>query len=304
MNWVVGIDLGGTKTAIGLINPQDQIVERVRLPTLAEEGPASIVARIGDVVDGFRTRLPAGEALTGLGICAPGPIDPINGIIVNPTNLPKFYNTPMSQLLGDRLGIAIRLEHDAKAAALGEMHFGAGRGVSSLVYIVIGTGVGAAIILDGQIIRGVRNFAGEIGHATLDPYNGERCACGSLGCVETYMSGPWLERRYHRLRPESSGVTGEQIAHLATEGDPAAAQVMNGAGEALGIAIATLAMVLDIELYIIGGSVVKAGDVLLNPARQAAPAHSFITVGPRIRIEPAALGDDGPILGGGWLARR
>lgn len=304
MNWVVGIDLGGTKTAIGLINPQDQIVERVRLPTLAEEGPASIVARIGDVVDGFRTRLPAGEALTGLGICAPGPIDPINGIIVNPTNLPKFYNTPMSQLLGDRLSIPVKLEHDAKAAALGEMHFGTGRGVSSLVYIVIGTGVGAAIILDGQIIRGVRNFAGEIGHATLDPHNGERCACGSRGCVETYMSGPWLERRYHRLRPEKSGVTGEQIAHLATEGDPAAAQVMNGAGEALGIAIATLAMVLDIELYIIGGSVVKAGDVLLNPARQAAPAHSFITVGPRIRIEPATLGDDGPILGGGWLARR
>ncbi len=304
MTWVVGIDLGGTKTAIGLINPQDQIMERIRLPTLAEEGPSSIVARIGDVVDGFRTRIPADEALTGLGICAPGPIDPINGIIVNPTNLPKFYNTPMSQLLGDRLNIPVKLEHDAKAAALGEMHFGAGRGVSSLVYVVIGTGVGAAIILDGQIIRGVRNFAGEIGHATLDPHNGERCACGSRGCVETYMSGPWLERRYQRLRPESSGVTGEQIAHLAAEGDPAAAQVMGGAGEALGIAVATLAMVLDIELYIIGGSVVKAGDVLLNPARQAAPKYSFITVGPRIRIEPAALGDDGPILGGGWLARR
>jgi glucokinase len=303
MNWVVGIDLGGTKTAIGLINPQDEIVERVRLPTQAEEGPASIVARIGEVVDGFRTRLPAGEALTGLGMCAPGPIDHLNGVIVNPTNLPKFYNTPMSQLLSDRLGIPVRLEHDAKAAALGEMHFGAGRGVSSLVYVVVGTGVGAAIILDGQIIRGVRNFAGEIGHATLDPHNGEPCACGSRGCVETYMSGPWLERRYQRLRPDQAGITGEQIAHRAAEGDPVAAQVMGGAGEALGIAIAKLAMVLDIELYIIGGSVVKAGAVLLEPARQAAPKFSFITVGPRIRIEAAALGDDGPILGGGWLAR-
>jgi len=311
MNWVVGIDLGGTKTAIGLINPQDQIVERVRLPTLAEEGPSSIVARIGDVVDGFRTRIPADEALTGLGMCAPGPIDPINGIIVNPTNLPKFYNTPMSQLLGDRLSIPVKLEHDAKAAALGEFYFGAGRGEQSMIYIIVGTGVGAALIIDGVIYRGMHNSAGEFGHTVLER-NGLLCSCGNHGCVETFMSGPRLVQWYEIMQhggPVVGGElsfpsTGEEVAKLAVQGDPSAVAVLTQAGAALGAAIATLAMIVNIDLYVVGGSVAKCGDLLLAPARQAAPRHAFASVASHIRIVASTLDTDAPILGCAWLARQ
>jgi len=178
--------------------------------------------------------------------------------------------------------------------------------------MVVGTGVGAAIILDGQLIRGVKNFAGEVGHATVDR-NGEACACGSRGCLETYTSGPWLARRYQRLLeregksiPNSADmpVTGETVASRARDGEGSARQIMDEAGEALGIAVATMAMTLDIELYVFGGSVPKCGDVLLEPARRTVPKYSFRTVGPRVRLVVSELGDDGPILGCGWLARQ
>lgn len=302
-DWVIGVDLGGTKTALGLISPDNQIVARRRIPTLAEKGPEQAVRRIAEQARDLEQTLPAGQRISALGICAPGPLDHISGVLINPTNLPRFYNAPLRQQLSAALGVPVTLEHDAKAAALGEMAYGAGRGVSSQVYVIVGTGVGAAIIMDGQIIRGVRNFAGEVGHITIDPLHGEPCACGSRGCVETFMSGPWLERRYQRIHPQQQ-VTGEEISQLAAQGDPAARAVLRGAGEALGVAVASLAMILDIELYIIGGSVARAGDFFLQPARQTAPKYAFASVGPRIRIVSAELGEDGAILGSAWLARQ
>jgi glucokinase len=151
-----------------------------------------------------------------------------------------------------------------------------------------------------------------VGHTTVDR-NGELCPCGSRGCLETYTSGPWLARRYQRLlerekqaeQMESEApITGETVACLAREGDPLASQIMTEAGEALGIAVATMAMILDIELYVFGGSVPKCGDTLLEPARKTVPKYSFRTVAPRVRLEVTQLGDDGPILGRAWLARQ
>jgi glucokinase len=302
--WVVGVDLGGTKTAIGLISPADAVVGARRIPTRAEDGPQQIVERIAACVDELSAAVPAGERIGALGICCPGPLDQATGTLINPTNLPKFYNTPLRHMLSDRLHVPVVLEHDAKAAAVGEMHYGAGRGESSLVYVVAGTGVGAAIIMDGKVVRGQKNFAGEIGHVSLDR-NGELCACGTRGCFETFIAGPWLERRYARRKAsDTPTVTGDQISALALQGDADAAQVMREAGEALGLAIASMAMILDIELYIIGGSVAKAGDVLLEPARQVVPKYTLVSVGPRVRIVEAQLGENGPILGCGWLARQ
>jgi len=310
--WVVGVDLGGTKIELGLIDPQNEIVARKKIPTEAEQGPEAAVERMAAVVEEFARRLPEGESIASLGICCPGPLDHIAGVLINPTNLPKFYNVPLRQMLSDRLQMPVSMEHDAKAAGLGEFYYGAGRDENSMVFIVIGTGVGAAIFLDGQLIRGVKNFAGEVGHATVDR-NGEACACGSRGCLETYTSGPWLRRRYQRLlehegRSISSvgeaPITGETVASRARDGETLARQIMDEAGEALGIAVATMAMTLDIELYVFGGSVPKCGDVLLEPARRTVPKYSFGTVGPRVRLVVSELGDEGPILGCGWLARQ
>src|SRR5574341_237199 len=240
--WVVGVDLGGTKIELGLIDPQNRIVARKKIPTEAETGPEAAVERMAAVVDEFTRLLPEEASIASLGICCPGPIDHIAGVLINPTNLPKFYNVPLRQMLSDRLDMPVSMEHDAKASGLGEFYYGAGRDEHSMVFMVIGTGVGAAIILDGQLIRGVKNFAGEVGHATVDR-NGEACACGSRGCLETYTSGPWLRRRYQRLleregksihEAAEAPITGETVATRARDGDPLARQIMSEAGQALG----------------------------------------------------------------------
>jgi glucokinase len=218
-----------------------------------------------------------------------------------------LHNVPLRQALSKELSLPVTLEHDAKAAALGEYRYGAGRGERSMVYLVLGTGVGGAIVVDGQLYRGSHNSAGEIGHITLDR-NGDLCACGCRGCVETYLSGPALARRYlGRLeehgRPAPEGpVTGERVAALARQGDGVAQQIVTEGGEALGVAIASTAMIVDIDLFVLGSSVARAADLLLEPARRTLPRCSYGSVSARTRIRVTELWEDGPILGCGWLA--
>jgi glucokinase len=311
--WVVGIDLGGTKVDFGLVNPQDQIVARRRIATEAQAGVQSVVERLTQNILELEKELPPEERVAAVGICTPGPVDYEAGMLLDPPNLPALHNTPLRQLLADRLQIPVSLEHDAKASALGELYYGAGRGARSMVYVIVGTGVGAAFILNGQVYHGLHNLAGEFGHMTMDRH-GELCACGSRGCVETYICGPWLARRYrHAVEMEgwtTSGhhdllaLTGAQVADLAKQGEPLAVHIMTAAGQALGLAIASLAMILNIDLYVIGGSVAKAGDVLLEPARKIMPHYSYQSVSRTVRIVATTLDTDGPILGGSWLARQ
>jgi glucokinase len=310
--WVVGIDLGATKIALGLIDPQNRVVARQRVPTAPLEGPAAAVARMAQGIEALKQRLPAGSRLAGVGICSPGPLDHRTGIVLDPPNLTGWVNVPLRQMLSERLGVPVALEHDAKAAALGEYHYGAGRGERDMVYIVVGTGVGAALILDGQVHRGRHNSAGEVGHIAIRE-TGDRCSCGNVGCVESFTSGPAIARAYRRALAAASGpergesvdaITTEAIAARGRDGEALAVEILAGAGEALGTAVATLAMILDVELYVIGSSVAKAGDLLLEPARRAVAHHAYHSVASRVRIVRSELEDDGPILGCGWLARR
>jgi glucokinase len=304
-DWVVGVDLGATKIALGLMDPDDRLVACQRIPTRAEEGPQAVVERIAmGVADLAAERGAARPA--ALGICCPGPVDHAAGMLIDPPNIPGLHHTPLRDLLAALLGIPVCLEHDAKAAALGEFHHGAGQGERGMVYIVVGTGVGAAIIADGQLFRGPHNAAGEIGHVTLDP-RGELCSCGNRGCVETFMAGPWLARRYQRARGHvgtDQGLTGEEVTRAAHQGDGIAQGVLAEAGQALGVAVATLAMVLDIGLYVVGGSVAQAGDLLLDPARRMVPRCSYRSVSARVRVVASALGVEAPLRGCGWLARQ
>jgi glucokinase len=311
-DWVVGVDLGATKTALGLIDPQDHIVAYRRIPTDADDGPRAVVERIARSVAELQEELPDGQRIAAMGMCSPGPVDHRTGTLIDPPNLSGLHHTPLRHMLAGRLELPVSLEHDARAAALGEFYYGAGRGERSMVYVVVGTGVGAAIIVDGQLYHGAHGSAGEIGHVTLD-LDGELCSCGSRGCVETYTSGPGLVRHYQRAleregkeHPQETGqpLTGEQVARLAGQGDALAMLVMAEAGQALGIAIASMAMLLDIDLYVVGGSVAKSGDLLLEPARRTVLRCSYPSVSSRVRIVPAPLGDDGPLLGCGWLARQ
>ena len=300
MSVVVGIDLGGSKIALGLVNAENAILARRRIDTVAEAGLDNVIMRIAEQVASLRRELPSGQDITALGIGAPGPVDHINGDLLTLVNLPGISNTPFRRALSQRLGLPVALDHDAKVAALGEFHFGAGKKRDSMIYIVIGTGVGAAIIYEGQLIYGESNTAGESGHMTIDP-NGHPCHCGSRGCLEAYTSGPALSRHYAAATGEQIG--GAQLTQRAQSGDMAARQALNEAGRALGIALASLAMTLNIELFVIGGSVAQAGDLLLNPARATLPRYAFKSVSARVRVRASQLGEDGAILGAAWLAR-
>jgi glucokinase len=310
IDYVIGIDLGATKIALGLIAPDNRIIARRRLPTLVAAGPASAVERMAAAIAELAAALPPGARLAAVGMCSPGPIDHAAGLIIDPPNLTGWRNVPLRQMMIERLGLPVALEHDAKAAALGEYHYGAGRGEPHMIYIVAGTGVGAAIIIDGQLYRGMHNFAGEVGHITIDRNNSETSGSNVPGSVQSYLCGPALAHHYRYLCEQqglpidSEPITGELVAVRAAQGDALAAQVMTQAGEALGIAVASMAMILDIELYVVGGSVVKAGELLLTPARQTMPRYCFESVAAKTRIQPVALGDDSPLLGCAWLARQ
>jgi glycyl-radical enzyme activating protein/glucokinase-like ROK family protein len=315
-DWVIGVDLGGTKIEIGLVAPDNYIAGRIRIPTDPGAGPRRVVERIVEKVNELAALLPPGNSIAALGLCSPGPVDNEAGTLLDPPNLGGLHYAPLQQMLSDRLGIPVQIDHDAKATGLGEYYYGAGRGECSMAYVIVGTGVGSAIILNGQLLRGQNNIAGEIGHVPLDR-DGDICSCGSRGCVETFLAGPWLARRYLRkVKTAGSGriadppdqapqstLTAVDIVNLALDGDALAGQVMEEAGGALGAAIATLAMVLDLDLFVVGGSVVKSGDLLLEPARRAVPLHCYRSVGCGIRIVATELGEDGPLLGCAWMAR-
>src|SRR5512133_857158 len=223
-DWVVGVDLGGTKIEVGLVSPENQIVSRRRMPTRPADGARSVVERIAQSVEELAGRLPADEKIAALGICSPGPVDHETGTLIDPPNLNGLHNAPLRQMLSERLKMPVRLEHDAKATALGEFYFGAGQGEQSMVYVIVGTGVGAAVIENGELVRGKYNSAGEVGHISLDR-NGELCSCGSHGCVETFVAGPWLAKRYLRALEQASQplpadpVSGETVALQAAAGD-------------------------------------------------------------------------------------
>ena len=231
MSAVVGIDLGGSKIALGLVDADNRILARRRIDTQSERGLQSVIERIAEQVDSLRGDLPPGDDISAIGIGAPGPVDHISGDLLTLVNLPGISNTPFRRALSQRLGLPAALDHDAKVAALGEFHVGAGQARDSLIYIVIGTGVGAAIIYQGALIYGEGNSAGECGHMTVDP-QGHLCHCGSRGCLETYTSGPALSRHY--LVATGQRIDGAEVTRRARKGEAAARQVLAEAGRALG----------------------------------------------------------------------
>ncbi len=307
-DWVVGVDLGASKIAAGLVSPDHKIVNKVYMESQVADGPVAVVERIAECVAQLHVDLPAGKTLTALSVCCPGPLNHATGMVLDPPNMTGWVNVPLQQMLEDRLKLPSPIEHDAKAAALGEFHFGAGREVDDMVFVVVGTGVGAAIIIAGELYRGNNNSAGEVGHITVN-MEGPACSCGSNGCLEGYVAGPDLVERFREAIVGTDVVCpaeaeGKFVAELAAQGQTQAIQVFNQAGQALGVGIATMAHVLDIETFIIGGSVAKAGDLLLKPTREAVLYRAFESIAPRVTVVASPLGDDAAILGCAWTARQ
>ncbi len=298
--WQIGIDLGGTSIKCGLISPENKIVARNQAPTDALAGAEQAAVRIGVNVRELLAQLPAGAVVESVGICCPGPLDHRIGVLIEPPNL-GWKNVPFAKLVSEEVSLPVTLEHDAKAAALGEYHYGAGRGSEAMALVIVGTGVSAGIVLGGTLFRGGYGGGGELGHITVD-VDGPICRCGSNGCIEVFAAGPGIISAYD-YAAHTHVESAEVVARRASEGDETAIRVMNRAGRALGAGLGTLAMLMDISTFVMFGGVTSAGELLLSPTREALKQYSYKSVGARAKVVLAELGNEAGILGAAYAAR-
>jgi len=298
--YIVGVDIGGTKVACVLADVEGNILARQWQPTRAGEGWQVVVQQLFEmterVLEGVSYR-----QVRGIGISCGGPLDSQRGVVYSPPNLPGWDAVPIKQVFEDRFGLPARLENDANATALAEHRFGAGRGTRNMVFMTWGTGVGGGLVLDGRLYRGTNDLAGEIGHTTV-LLDGPLCGCGKRGCLEALASGPSIARRARELAEESpesliwqrtspNEATAQHVVEAAHAGDTFARFVLAEAGTYMGIGIANVAQILNPERVVLGTIAVKAGDLVLEPLRQALQVHAWSRVREVLQVVPAELGD-------------
>lgn len=308
----IGVDVGGTKIAAGVVDEVGTIVDEARRETPATS-PDEIAAAIADVVADLRSR----HDVTAIGIGAAGLVDAERTTVLFSPNL-VWRDEPLKRVVEERTGLSTLVENDANAAAWAEFRFGAGRDVADMVLLTVGTGLGGGLVLRGELYRGAFGVGGEVGHLRVVP-GGYQCGCGNRGCWEQYASGTALEREARALaqssptrasrllelaggRPED--VKGRMVTQAAKEGDRAGRELLEEVGRWLGEGIASLAALFDPAAVVIGGGVSEAGDLLLEPARVALERN--ITARghrPILRIQRATLGNEAGIIGAADLAR-
>lgn len=306
----IGVDIGGTKVAAGVVTRSGEVLERVTVPS-PTSSPASVEDAIVDVVARLRSIYPVGS----VGIGAAGWVDSEQALVRFSPHL-AWRDEPLRDRLRARIDLPVIVDNDANAAAWAEYRFGAGRGARVMVCITLGTGIGGALVVDGRVFRGTYGMAGEWGHMTVVP-DGERCACGNRGCWEQYASGNALVREANSLiasgAPQASalaraagpeGITGPDVTAVALAGDVPAAELIADVGTWLGRGMANLAAALDPELFVVGGGVSEAGGLLLKPAIESY-GRSLTGRGyrPLARIALAHFRNDAGLIGAADLAR-
>ncbi len=304
----VGVELCATTARAALVAPDGRAVER-RETALAHEGLAAGLAR---VILELRDAAPGG-AVGGVGVGLPGLVSPETGRVVISADLPSAARGDLQAELREATGLPVVLDNDANAGALGEYTAGAGRGSRNMFYVTIGTGIGGALILGGRLWRGASGFAGEFGHITIDA-EGIECTCGNTGCLETVASAPNIVRRTHErlLRDSTSSLsrlglskdfTAADIAHEARNGDDFALLMIERTGRYIGTAVAAVINLLNIERIVLGGGVMDAGELILNPIIREARRRSFQPCFEATQIVAASLGHDAVPTGAAVLAR-
>jgi glucokinase len=281
-NFVVGVDLGGTKIAFAAVTESGDILTTHTLLTQAEEGADAVIKRIVEGIQHLATELNAPP--TAIGIGCPSPIDSANGILIHSANL-GWRNYPLTATVQEQLpfDIPVYIENDVNAEALGELHFGAAHGQQNFIYLAVGTGVGGCAVINGQVIGGTTFCAMEVGHISIDPA-GRPCTCGRIGCVEMYVSGKAFHtaaQEYLPVYPQSllakiDNFSTNDILEAARNGDSLALRIIDEGAEALGIVLAWCAMILNPPLCVLSGGLGQAAaDLLLDKALLAFQKRAF-----------------------------
>jgi glucokinase len=303
----LGIDIGGTNIKAALVSEDGTL-----LAFLSESwsgGPAGDAVSAAAALRASLCEAHPDVEVVACGVGSAGLVDSELGVVRASPNLPEWRDVDLRRMFEEATGLRTRVENDANAAAYGEFTEGAARGARNAVVMTLGTGIGGGIIIGGRLYRG-RSYAGEVGHMTVD-MDGAACPCGNSGCLERLASAGAIVRtateiletgRDSALRV-GPGLTAEAVAEAASGGDPVAIEALASAGRALGAGLATLALVLDPDIIVLGGGVAAAGEPLLVPAREEFARRSYIGGAELTPVVPAALGNTAGVVGAALLAR-
>jgi glucokinase len=315
----LGVDIGGTKVIAALADENGDIIARDQRATEFSRGGdvgfgnivASCDAVLADIGDDHVERI---------GVSCGGPLDRRSGTILHPPNLHGWTNFPLTKKLEDRYGAPALLDNDANLAAFGESKRGAGKGYGSFVYFTVSTGIGGGIVIDGKVLHGANDNAAEFGHHNIVP-DGPLCGCGNRGCLESLASGTSIARRAKEIlrggnaSPTSTllmrladgdieKVTAAMVAEAGRQGDRVALRIWEETGFYLGLGVSNVVAMLNPERVVLGGGVIKAGDLILEPTRRTFQQRTLPDLAKIVDIVPAALGDDAGIVGSVELAKQ
>lgn len=315
--YVVGIDIGGTNTVFGIVDARGSILASGSIKTQK-------YAEINDYVNDLSNELSrlleqenVKDQIEGIGIGAPN-ANYFTGNIEHAPNLPWKGIIPLAQMLKEKIGIPVAITNDANAAAIGEMTYGAARGMKDFIMITLGTGVGSGIVINGQLVYGHDGFAGELGHVIVRRTNGRQCGCGRTGCLETYASATGVARtarEFLEIRKDPSSlrnlpiqdITSKDVYDAAVSGDKLAQEIFEFTGTLLGEAFADFAVFSSPKAFILFGGLVKAGELIMRPIREAMEKNMLNIFKNKIQVIPSELKEsDAAVLGAsalGWEAR-
>jgi predicted NBD/HSP70 family sugar kinase len=293
---VIGVEIGATGLRAVLCNHDHEVLAEESIPYDAAASADRALRRTEWLVSTLMRQARVDrEAVLGVGVGVPGPVDSA-GRVASPALLPAWQEVRVGSDLAERLGMAVHVDNDANTAALGELVWGAGKDVSDFVYLKLSTGVGAALVLGGEIYRGAAGFAGEIGHITVDE-QGRICRCGNRGCLETLVGGPYLlDLLQHSGRADAAASVAALVG-AALEGDLGCRRVIADAGRVVGAAAAMLCNVLNPRYVIVGGELSAAGDLLLDPMREALARQALPSAVGMVEVVTAQLGQRATALG-------
>lgn len=307
---VIGVDLGGTKLLAGAVDRRLEVHHRAFRRSRDGRDADTLLRSIVEAVE--ETRDAAGGEVLAVGFGIPSLIDQARGVAARTVHLP-LEDVAFRDVMAERLGVPVVVDNDANTALVAEHRHGAARGAGTAALLTLGTGIGGAIVADGALVRGAHGGAGEWGHMVVD-VNGPACACGSFGCLEMLVSGSAIARDALRVAstvPDSGlgralaagqEITGMLTTELAHDGDAAARDVIALAGMHLGVGIANVVNVLNPEVVVVGGGVVGAGDLILEPARRVVAERALAPSRDQVRIVPSRFGDASGMMGAALLA--
>lgn len=314
---VIGVDVGGTKVAAGLVDPSGEILCHARNPMVSNNGAASALAAVTQAIEttsDYAVRIAgAHNLIRGVGICSPGPLNPKTGVVLNPPNLPCWRNFPLAAEIAHIYRVRVKVDNDANAAGLAESLWGSGRDYRNVFYVTIGTGIGTAVVFDRKIYHGRTGAAAEGGHMTID-YKGPRCGCGKPGCIEVLASGPAIARRA-RAKIENGRasslldlaggkldhVTSKMIGEAALAGDAVASDVLRETVEMLSFWFSNIVDLLEPDVMIVGGGVASMLKPFLGEISDRLPACCVNQRCKEIPLVLARYGEDAGIAGGAAL---